>query len=201
VDLLAISGHKVYAPKGVGALYIRPGTHIKPILFGGHHERDRRPGTENVAGIVGLGAAAELALQKLDEERKRLAALRNRLEEGVLANVPHVRVNGRNAPRTPNTTNITFPFIEGESLVISFDLKGLACSTGAACSSGAVAPSHVLTAIGLAAADARATLRFSLGRVNTDADVDFALSVIPSVIEHLRELSPLYKKQVALRQA
>jgi cysteine desulfurase len=197
VDLLSISGHKLYASKGVGALYVRPGTRLEPLFHGGHHERDRRPGTENVPGIVGLGKAAELARKKLSTESPRLAALRDRLEEGILAAVPSSRVNGSRPQRVPGTTNITFSFIEGESLVIALDLKGVACSTGAACSSGAIEPSHVLTAIGLPADEARASLRFSLGRPNTDEEVDYALTVVPSVVEHLRELSPLYKKAVA----
>ena len=197
VDLLAISGHKLYGPKGVGAMYVRKGTRLRPVLFGGHHERDRRPGTENVAGIVGLGKAAEIARPELLEESERLARLRNQLEASILAAVPHARVNGSRASRTPNTTNITVPFVEGEALVIALDLKGVACSTGAACSSGAVAPSHVLTAIGLPAEEARASLRFSLGRANTAEDVEFALSVIPGVVEHLRALSPLYQRPVA----
>ncbi len=197
VDLLSISGHKLHAPKGVGALYVRRNTLLDRIMFGGHHERDRRPGTENVAGIVGLGAAAEAAGKRLASDGQRVAALRDRFESGVLASVPHSRVNGRNSPRTPNTSNITFGFIEGEALVIALDLKGVACSTGAACSSGAVAPSPVLTAIGLPKEEARATLRFSLGHANTGEDVDYALAVIPGVVEHLRELSPLYRKPVA----
>jgi len=197
VDLLSISGHKLYGPKGVGALYVRKGTRIEPLLYGGHHERDRRPGTENVAGIVGLGRAAELALERLTTDAPRLAALRDALEQGLLAAVPHTRVNSARAHRTPNTTNITFPFVEGEALVIALDLKGVACSTGAACSSGAIEPSHVLTAIGLPPEDARASLRFSLGHGNVDEDVEFALSVIPGVVERLRELSPVYKKPVS----
>lgn len=197
VDLLSISGHKLHAPKGVGALYVRKGTRLRPILFGGHHERDRRPGTENVTGIVGLGKAAELACQHLADDAAGIAALRDRLEAGLLAAVPQARPNGSPTHRTPNTTNLTFAFVEGESLVIALDLKGLACSTGAACSSGAVEPSHVLTAIGLPPEDARASLRFSLGRENTAEDVDFALALVPGVVEHLRELSPLYKRPVA----
>ena len=153
--------------------------------------------SRSVAGIVGLGKAAELARQHMSEDSARIATLRDRLETALLERVPHARVNGSRTHRTPNTANLTFPFIEGESLVIALDLKGLACSTGAACSSGAVEPSHVLTAIGLPPEEARASLRFSLGRANTAEDVDFALSVIPGVVEHLRELSPLYKKPVA----
>jgi cysteine desulfurase len=195
-DLAAISGHKLYGPKGVGALYVRPGTPLEPLLYGGHHERDRRPGTENVPGIVGLGKAAELAGARLGEEAARLAELRDRLEAGILARVPATKVNGAGARRVPGTTNICFSFIEGESLVIALDLKGLACSTGAACSSGAIEPSHVLTAIGLAPEEARGSLRFSLGRDNTREEVDRAVEIIPGVVERLRELSPLYKKPV-----
>ncbi len=196
VDLLSLSGHKLYGPMGVGALYIRAGTRLTPQLHGGHHQRDLRPGTENVAGIVGLGRAAELARRRSATSAPRLAALRDRLEQGLLERVPHARVNGAGAPRTPNTTNITFPYVEGEALVIALDLKGLACSTGAACSSGAIEPSHVLTAIGLPPEDARASLRFSLGLDNHDEDVEFALAVVPAVVERLRDLSPVYKKSV-----
>jgi cysteine desulfurase len=194
VDLLSLSAHKLYGPKGAGALYIRSGTQLKPLMFGGHHERDRRPGTENVAGAVGLGKAAELARTNLLMESARVARLRDQLESGLLSTIPHTRVNGKGAPRTPNTTNITFSYIEGEALVIALDLKGIACSTGAACSAGAVEASHVLTAVGLPPEEARASLRFSLGVGNTSEDVEFALGVIPSVAERLRELSPLYKK-------
>jgi cysteine desulfurase len=195
-DLLAVSAHKIYGPKGVGALYIRKGTRLKPILFGGKDTRVFRPGTENVAGIVGLGKAAETALNKLATEGARLAALRDRLEKGLLTAIPSARVNGAHAPRTPNTANLSFSFIEGESMVIALDLKGIACSTGAACSSGAIEPSHVLTAIGLPAEQARGSMRFSLGRLNTDEDVDFALKVIPEAVHQLRKLSPQYKESV-----
>lgn len=194
VDLLSLSGHKLYAPKGVGALYVRSGTHIKPMLFGGHHQRDYRPGTENVPGIVGLGKAAELSRASLAKEAGRIATLRDRLEKGIVRQVPESRVNGSLTARTPNTTNILIPYVDGEALLIALDLKGVACSTGAACSSGAIAPSHVLTAIGLAPEDARASLRFSLGRQTTAEDIDFALAVIPGVVEHLRDLSPAYKR-------
>ena len=197
VDLLALSGHKLYGPKGVGALYVRRGVRLKPLFFGGHHERDRRPGTENVAGIVGLGAAAELARDQLAEEGRRVTGLRDELERRILERVLHAGVNGDREHRTPNTTNLYFDFVEGEPLVISMDLKGIACSTGAACSSGAVEPSHVLTAIGLSAERARASLRFSLGRNTTQEDIDYVTETIPNVVEHLRELSPLYKKPAA----
>jgi cysteine desulfurase len=199
LDLLSLSGHKFYAPKGIGALYIRGGTRLQQLLYGGHHQRGFRPGTENVAGIVGLGIAAELARKSLSEDAARVSALRDRLEHGLLTRVPHSNANGARAQRTPNTTNITFPGIEGEALVIALDLKGLACSTGAACSSGAVEPSHVLTAIGLSPDEARASLRFSLGRHTTSAEIDFALQIVPAAVEQLRELSPTYRKETATR--
>ena len=199
LDLLSLSAHKLYGPKGVGALYIRGGTRLRRLLYGGHHQRGFRPGTENVAAIVGLGKAAELARKSLAEDAQRVSALRDKLEQGLLQRVPHSRVNGGAAPRTPNTTNIVFPGIEGEALLIALDLKGLACSTGAACSSGAVEPSHVLTAIGLPADEARASLRFSLGRHTTPADIDFALNVVPAAVAQLRELSPTYRKEATAR--
>ncbi len=194
VDLLSISAHKFGGPKGVGALYIRKGTHLGPLMYGGHSERDRRPGTEDVAAIAGMGKAAELALTGMREEGERVRGLRDRLEQGLLGRVPHSWVNGARAPRVPNTANLTFPFIEGEAMVIALDLKGIACSTGAACSSGALEPSHVLMALGLAPEDARATLRLSLGHQTTEEEIDFALETIPPVIERLRQLSPTYKK-------
>ena len=163
-------------------------------MYGGHSERDRRPGTEDVSSIAGLGKAAELALNAMREEGLRIAALRDRLENGLLDAFRHASVNGSRAQRAPNTTNLTLPLIEGEAMVIALDLKGIACSTGAACSSGAVEPSHVLTAIGLAPEDARATLRLSLGHQTTDEEIDFALETIPPVIERLRQMSPTYKK-------
>jgi cysteine desulfurase len=194
VNLLSISAHKISGPKGVGALYIRKGTHVEPLLYGGHSERDRRPGTEDVAAIAGMGKAAELALSSIVEESQRISALRDRLEQGLLGRVPRAWVNGARAPRVPNTANLTFPFIEGESMVIALDLKGIACSTGAACSSGAVEPSHVLMALGLAPEDARATLRLSIGHQTTEQEIDFALETIPAVIERLRQLSPTFQK-------
>src|SRR6267378_1042878 len=197
LDLLSLSGHKIYAPKGIGALYVRGGTRLRQLLYGGHHQRGFRPGTENVAGIVGLGKAAEIAGNSLAEDAQRLSALRDKLQQSLLHRVPQSRVNGGAAPRTPNTTNLVFPGVEGEALLIALDLKGLACSTGAACSSGAVEPSHVLTAIGLPPEEARASLRFSLGRHTKPADIDFALSVVPAAVAQLRELSPTYQKAVA----
>lgn len=199
LDLLSLSGHKLYAPKGIGALYVRGGTRLKQLLYGGHHQRGVRPGTENVAGIVGLGKAAEIARHSLANDAKRLTALRDQLEHGLLRRVPHSRINGGHAVRTPNTANLVFPGVEGEALLIALDLRGLACSTGAACSSGAVEPSHVLTAIGLPAEEARASLRFSLGRHTTQADIDFAMQVIPAVVAQLRQLSPTYQKEEAAK--
>jgi len=196
VDLLALSAHKLHGPKGVGALYVRRGTILRPLMHGGHHERDRRPGTENVAGIVGLGAAAELALAHLPEVAARVAALRDRLEAGILGSVPQVVVNGDRARRLPTTTNLAFDYIEGEGFVIAMDLRGIACSTGAACSSGSLEPSHVLSAIGLRPEQARASIRFSLGRFNTSEDIDTTLQILPAVVEQLRSVSPHYRSPV-----
>ncbi len=190
VDLLSISAHKIYGPKGAGALYVRRGTPIEPLLFGGHHERDRRPGTENVPSIAGLGKAAELARMHLDEDATRITGLRDRLETALLDSIPAARVNGRPSPRVCNTTNLTFPGAGGEALLIALDLEGIACSTGAACSSGAVEPSHVLTAIGLSDDEARSTLRFSLGRGTSGDEIEAAIETIPRVVERIRGLSP-----------
>jgi len=205
-DLLSISAHKIYGPKGAGALYVRSGTPLTPQFHGGHHERDRRPGTENVPGIVGLGKAAELARIRLagnnaasSSELERIAALRDRLEERLLDEIPSVSVNGDAGRRVGNTSNLTFAGAGGESLVIALDLQGIACATGAACSSGAVEPSHVLLAIGLSADDARSSLRFSLGRNTTPEEIDYAIRVIPGVVERLRSLSPLSAGTVAAR--
>jgi cysteine desulfurase len=190
VDLLSLSAHKFYGPKGVGALYVRTGTPLAPLFRGGHAERDRRPGTENVPGIVAIGKAAELARQRLAEDSARIAELRDRLEAAVLAKIPAAQVNGDPARRVPNTSNLTFPGAGGEALLISLDLEGLACSTGAACSSGSTEPSHVLLAMGLQVDDARSTLRFSLGRQTTAEEIDYAIALIPRVVERIRALSP-----------
>jgi len=197
MHLLSLSGHKLYAPKGVGALYVRDGTRLRQLLYGGHHQRGFRPGTENVAAIVGLGKAAEIARNSLASAARQVSTLRDKLERGLLERVPQIRVNGGLAPRTPNTTNIMFAGIEGEALVIALDLKGLACSVGAACSSGAVEPSHVLTAIGLSQEQAKSSLRFSLGRYTTESEIDIALNVIPAAVAQLRALSPTYRKETA----
>jgi cysteine desulfurase len=197
-DLLSISGHKMHAPQGVGALYVRKGTPLRPMLYGGSHERSRRAGTENVPGIVALGRAAEIAREGLQRgDPAEMSALRDRLEQMILSEVEATAVNGQGVPRVPNTTNIHFGYIDGEALVIALDLKGLAVSTGAACSSGAIEPSHVLTAMGLPPERARASLRFSLGKQNTAEEVEFALSLVPATVARLRELSPVYNKAAA----
>ncbi len=187
-DLLSISGHKLHAPQGVGALFIRKGTVLGPMFHGGSHERSRRAGTENVPGIIGLGKAAELASEALERgDLARMSAMRDQIEQKILSQVEATGVNGKGAPRVPNTSNIHFDYIEGESLVIALDLKGLAVSTGAACSSGAIEPSHVLTAMGLPSETARASLRFSLGKQNTPEDIQFALDLVPQTVARLRE--------------
>lgn len=190
VDLLSISAHKFCGPKGVGALYVRTGTSIVPRFRGGHAERDRRPGTENVPGIVGLGKAAELARVKLPEDSARISGLRDRLESALLRGVSDAFVNGDLASRVPNTSNITFRGAGGEALLIALDLQGIACSTGAACSSGSTEPSHVLLAAGLSHDDARSSLRFSLGRASTAEEIDYAIATVPGVVERIRSISP-----------
>ena len=190
-DLLSISGHKMYAPQGTGALFVRRNVKLRPMFFGGLHERGRRPGTENVAGIVGLGNAAEQAREWLAGDGPReLAALRDRLEHGVLAAVGEVGVNGGRADRVANTSNLWFDEVEAEALVIALDLKGLAISGGSACQSGATEPSHVLRAMGLSEARARGSVRFSLSRLNTAEEVDAAIAMVPAAVERLRELAP-----------
>jgi cysteine desulfurase len=191
-DLLTISGHKIHGPQGVGALYIRKGTRLEPMLYGGSHERSRRAGTENVPGIVGLAKAAELAIASFERGGGlAMAAARDRLERELLK-TEATGLNGDGALRVPNTTSIYFDGVEGEALVIALDLKGLAVSTGAACSSGAIEPSHVLTAMGLSRDRARASIRFSLGKQSTAEDVDFALRLVPETVARLREISPVY---------
>lgn len=189
VDLYSMSGHKLYAPKGVGALYVRKGTRLAPIAFGGHHERDRRPGTENVPGIAAFGAAAELAGARLQQDAEKMERLRDRLENAILERVPGTGINGSRWNRTPNTSNIYFDGVDGEAMVIALDLRGFAVSTGAACSSGALTPSHVLTAIGLTDDRARASMRFSLGRSNTVEQVDALVEAICASVAHLRRIS------------
>jgi cysteine desulfurase len=204
--LLTIAGHKMYGPQGSGALYVRRGTQLEPLFFGGSHERQRRAGTENVAGIIGLGKAAELALSTLGAPFKpsvglsrtepnsisRIAAFRDRLESGLLARLDDVGVNGGRALRVSNTTNLWFDHLEGEALVIALDLKGLAVSGGSACASGATEPSHVLTAMGLSPERARASLRFSLTKNTTAEEIDAALELVPAAVNRLREIAPAY---------
>ena len=190
-DLYSMSGHKIYAPKGIGALYVRRGTRLGAIQFGGHHERERRPGTENVPGAAAFGCAAELAGASLEADARRIGELRDRLESAILERISHTGVNGNRAARTPNTANMYFDGLEGEALVLALDLRGFAVSSGAACSSGAVEPSHVLTAIGLRAERARASIRFSLGRANTAEQVDALVEAVAASVAHLRKLSPV----------
>lgn len=199
-DLLTISGHKFHAPQGIGALYVRKGTKLEALFYGGSHERSRRAGTENVPGIVGMGKAAELAMKALASgEDQAMADMRDRLQTAILEKVDSAGVNGEGAPRVPNTANIYFDYIEGEALVIALDLKGLSVSTGAACSSGAIEPSHVLTAMGLRPDRARASIRFSLGKQNNLDDGEFAIHLVPPAVERLRELSPLYNRKTVVR--
>jgi cysteine desulfurase len=195
-DALSISGHKIHAPQGTGAMFLKKGTLIQPMLYGGSHERQRRAGTENLPGIVGLGKAAEIARKWLESEGpKKMSAMRDHLQETLLRSAEAAGVNGLGAPRVPNTTNLWFDFIEGEALVIALDLKGLAVSSGAACSSGAIEPSHVLLAMGLSQQRARSSVRLSLGKQTTQEDIDFACQVVPETVARLREISPLYQKQ------
>jgi len=194
VDLFSMSAHKIHGPKGVGALFIRKGTILKPQMTGGGHERNRRSGTENVAGIVGFGEAARLARAGLPTEMPRVATLRDRMESGLKAAIEMIHINGENSARLPNTTNIMVDYAEGEGMVISLDLKGVAVSTGSACSSGSMEPSHVLTAIGKTPDEAHGSLRFSLSTMNTEEDVDYVVGILPGIVERLRELSPHYKR-------
>jgi cysteine desulfurase len=194
VDLYSVSAHKIHGPKGVGALFIKKGSIVKPLLTGGGHERNRRSGTENVPGIAGFGAAAKLAREGLADEMARVQAMRDRLESGLKARIEFIHVNAENAPRLPNTSNIMVDYAEGEGLVISLDLKGVAVSTGSACSSGSLEPSHVLTAIGKTPDEAHGSLRISLSAMNTEDDVDYVLEVLPGIVDRLRELSPYYKR-------
>jgi cysteine desulfurase len=191
VDLLSLSGHKVYGPKGIGALYVRRGTKIRPLIHGGAQERKFRAGTENVPGIVGLGKAAELAKLELPERRAHLTGLRDYLIDGVLSSIDYVRLNGHRTLRLPGNANFSFEFVEGESLLLSLDLAGIAASSGSACTSGSLDPSHVLLAIGLSHEVAHGSLRLTIGRENTKEDMDLVLSVLPNIVRRLRAMSPL----------
>lgn len=193
VDLLSVSGHKFHGPKGVGALYIRNNTLIVPIITGGHHERTFRAGTENVPGIVGLAEALSLALQNHSEKSKKLSKLRDRLESALLQRIDGVQVNGANAPRVPNTSNVSFQFIDGESILLHLDLKGICASSGSACSTDSPEPSHVLLAMGVPPRTAQGTIRFSLGKDNTDEEIDFVIEMLIETTTKLREISSVRK--------
>ncbi|MDR2898974.1 MAG: cysteine desulfurase NifS [Clostridiales bacterium] len=193
IDMLTLSAHKIYGPKGVGVLYVRTGIPLKPFIHGGAQERGRRAGTENVAGIVGLGKAIELITAEMDVEMKKTTKLRNKLIDGILGSVPNCRLNGHRDKRLPGNANISFEFIEGESILLMLDMKGIAASSGSACTSGALDPSHVLLAIGLPHEKAHGSLRLTLGRYNTEEEVDTLLNVLPPIVQRLRDMSPLYE--------
>ncbi len=190
ISLLSLSGHKLHAPKGVGVLYVRKGTRMTPFLLGGHQEGGRRAGTENVPGIVGLGKACELAHKYMEEENTRVRKLRDKLETAILANCSDSRINGDPENRLPNTTNISFEYIEGEAILLMLDQFGICASSGSACTSGSLEPSHVLRAMGVPFTMAHGSIRYSLSRYNTEEEVDFTIDKMPQIIERLRELSP-----------
>jgi len=195
VDLLSISAHKLYGPKGVGALYVRKGTKLMPLMQGGEQEKRRRAGTENVPAIVGLGKAVELAGQEMAKEVERLAGLRDKLITGLLEKIDHIQLNGHPTRRLPNNVNVSVDFVEGESMLLNLDLEGICASTGSACSSASLEPSHVLLALGLSPEQAHGSLRFTLGRENSEEDIERVLDVLPGIIDKLRAMSPLLKKQ------
>lgn len=194
IDLLGISGHKIHASKGVGALYIKKGTMVNPLIIGGHQERGKRAGTENVAGITGLGMAAELALSNLEDEDTRIKSLRDKLERGLLERIFNARVNGSRINRVPNTTNISFEYIEGELILLHLSDLGICASSGSACTSGSLEPSHVLRAMGIPFTAVHGSIRFSLGKYNTEKEIDYMLEVIPDVINKLNNISPFQKQ-------
>ena len=197
IDLLAISGHKFGAPKGVGALYVRKGTGLTPLFHGGHQERNRRAGTHNVPGIVGLGAACELAVADLATRNARISALRDRLEQGILSRIPEVQVNGHREQRLPNTLNVSFAYIEGEAILLFLDMKGVAASSGSACMSDSFGHSHVIEAMGVDPMMANSNIRFGLGPDNTEEDVDYILEILPPIVQKLRDMSPFYSERAA----
>jgi cysteine desulfurase len=196
VDLLSLSAHKFYGPKGIGALYIRKGTRIHSLLQGGHHEKNRRAGTENVAGIVGLAEACKLAISEMDKEATKLLFLRKKLEEGINKKIPYAHSNGHPEERLPNTVNFSFEGLEGESLILSLDFEGIAASTGSACTSGSLEPSHILLAMGVPAEIAQGSIRFSLGRDNTEEEIDYLLEILPKTVSRLRSMSPLWEDKL-----
>ncbi|NLC70956.1 MAG: cysteine desulfurase NifS [Desulfuromonadaceae bacterium] len=193
VDMLSLSGHKLHAPKGIGALYIRKGTRFTPFVIGGHQESGKRGGTENVPYIVGLGKAAELAMKHMDEENGRVRALRDRLEMELLSRIPNAIRNGTDKDRLPNTTSISFEYVEGESILLMMDAVGICASSGSACTSGSLEPSHVLRAMGVPFTAAHGSIRFSLSIYNTEADVDHVITHLPPIIERIRDISPFWK--------
>jgi cysteine desulfurase len=195
VDMLAMSAHKFYGPKGVGALFVRRGATFDPLSHGGSHEWGVRPGTENVPGIVGLATALEICVAGIDEEQARLTSLTRRLEEGVLDRIPDTSINGLRAPRIPGTTNIAFRAVEGESVVLALDMEGVSASTGSACATDDAEPSHVLSAMGIPSNVAQGSVRFGLGRHNTEAEVDHVIGLLPGIVERLRAMSPLYRRK------
>jgi cysteine desulfurase len=190
IDLLALSGHKLHAPKGIGALYVRRGTRFSPFVIGGHQERNRRGGTENVPGIVGLGEAARLALEKIEYENNRVKKLRDRLQQGLLDKIPAATLNGHPEFRLPNTLNIGFEYVEGEAILMRMDDQGICASSGSACTSGSLEPSHVLRAMGVPFTAVHGSIRFSLSRYNTEEEIEYVLDVLPGIIDFLRQLSP-----------
>jgi len=195
VDLLSLSGHKIYGPKGIGALYIRKGTRVQPLIHGGHHEKNRRAGTENVPAIVGVGKAIEIVNETMETGLIHLTNLRNKLCSGIGEKIDHVQLNGHPGKRLPNTLNMSFEFVEGESIILNLDMKGVAVSSGSACTSGSLEPSHVLKAMGVDSAIAQGSIRFSLGKDNTEEDIDYVLEILPEIISRLRAMSPLYKRK------
>jgi cysteine desulfurase len=201
IDMLSISGHKLHGPKGIGILYVRKGTRFMPFIIGGHQERNRRAGTENAPAIIGLGKACELAARHMEEENTRVRQLRDRLEASILSKVPHTHVNGGDVPRLPNTSNISFEFVEGEAILLHLDEYGICASTGSACTSGSLEPSHVLLAMGVSPATAQGSIRFSLSIYNSEEEIDIALEKIPGIVQKLRNMSPLYRSAEKGRQA
>ncbi|HCX90909.1 MAG: cysteine desulfurase NifS [Deltaproteobacteria bacterium CG12_big_fil_rev_8_21_14_0_65_43_10] len=199
VNLLSLSGHKLYGPKGIGCLYVKKGTPLVPLIHGGHQEGGRRAGTENIPGIVGLGKACEIVNRDMESQSKHITKLRDRLYKGIIDKLDHVKLNGHTINRIPNTLNLSFEFIEGESLLLNLDLEGIAVSSGSACTSGSLKPSHVLTAMDITPEIAQGSLRFSLGLGNTEEDVEYVLGVLPEIVNRLRSMSPLYLKKVKQR--
>ncbi len=199
VDMLSLSGHKIHAPKGIGVLYVRKGTKFSPFMIGGHQEDGRRGGTENVASIIGLGKAAELASQRLSVYGTKVRSLRDKLENEILARIPNAMINGDRDNRLPNTTSISFEYVEGESILLMLDEFGICASSGSACTSGSLEPSHVLRAMGVPFTAAHGSIRFSLSTYNTEEEIDFIIEKLPPIIERLRELSPFWQETIAAK--